>query len=390
MRKAILIPLLALLAAAHACAAQTTPITLQQLRNLVLSSTHERDGRLADRLFSLQLTHRLSLDQLKALNAKLPGHKSRQALLILADQSQFLPPPPAQIPARPAPPIPRQQAIVNKAIAYVVATLHRLPNLFARTHTLRYRNAPPVMLNGSTGSTMQYGIRHKIDHSNATVLYRDGREVVQKGTHRHNRITPSSSFMSTYGEFGPVFSVIFGDLPNGKIKWARWTQTPDGMDAVFRFTVPRAASHYVVGSCCVHGRPFQEAGAYHGELTVNPSTGTIRRLTIITDAPPDAPLAHWGMLVQYAPVALGGKQYDCPVKSIAVYRGPANPTAPGIYKRQGIKNSAQPNAPILMQNQLNQTTYTDYHLFRANVKILPYKGHPPAKPSTQPTPQPQP
>lgn len=390
MRKTTLISLVTLLAAAHALAAQTTPTTLPQLHNLILASTHERDHKLADHLYTLQLTHRLSPAQFQALQAKLPGQKSRQALLILADQSQFQPPPPSTIPNRPAPPIPRQQAIINKAIAYVVATIDRLPNLYARIHTTRYRNSPPVMLKSYTGSTMQYGIRNKIDHSTATVLYRDGREVIQKGSHRHNRITPSSSFMSTYGEFGPIFSVIFGDLPNGKIKWARWTQTTDGMDAVFQFTIPRAASHYMVGTCCIHGRPFQQISGYHGEITLDPSTGTILRLTILTTPPPYAPLSQWGTLVKYGPVTLGGKKYDCPVKSISLYRGPANPTFPGKFQHPESKTSAQTAADVPMQTQLNQTLYTNYHLFRAKVKILPYENHPPAKPSTKPTPQPQP
>lgn len=401
MCKATLISLLTLLATAHAFAAQAqTPITLQQLRSLIVVA-HQKDRKLADRLYHLQLTQRLSPGQFSTLRARLPGRKSRLALLILADESQFLPPPPSQIPHRPAPTILQQQAIINRSIAYVVATIHRLPNLYARIHTLRYRNAPAVMLpNSASGSTMVFGVQHKVDRSAATVLYRDGREVIQKGSRQHHRITPSPNFMSTYGEFGPIFSVVFGDLPNGKLQWARWSQTPAGKDAVFRFSVPRAASHYMVGTCCRNDRPFSQINAYHGELTIAPSTGTILRLTILTDPAPPTPLAHWGMMVQYGPVTLGGKQYFCPVKSVSIYRGPVVAVTPNdeIYDEMQKSGSPRTNPP--MQTQVNQTLYSHYHLFRAGVKIFPYKSNSPAKPgkpghphapsgSDHPPPQPQ-
>lgn len=392
MLKATLISLLAFSAVPSALAVgrtatqATTKVTVGQLSTIIASSHKQRDRKLAQRLYGLQLTQRLSARKFSVLNEELPGHKSRQALDLLADESVFLPPPPSQVPNRPPPPIQRQQVIVNRTIAYVVATLHQLPNLFARIHIIRYRNAQPVsLLNARTGGFLHYGKIQKVNHSVATVLYQNGREVIQKNGKHRDRITPSVSFMTSYGEFGPIFTVIFGDLPKGKLAWSHWVQGPHGVDAVFHFAVPKAASHDVVGYCCVNGQPSKKIRAYHGELTIDPSTGTVLRLTIVTDTTPDNPLTTWGMMVQYGPVTLGGNTYFCPIQSVSLYRAPVGMTVPEVYRHLGFVRSKASSPGVRMETQLNQTTYSQYHLFRAEVRIHPeYETKHPVQPPGKP------
>ena len=401
MLKAILISLLAILAVPPAVAAMQTParatthVTVDQLSSIIASSRNQRDTKLAQQLYSLQLTQRLSPARLTALQAQLPGQKSRQALDLLAAPSEFLPPPPSEIPNRPPPSVHQQQVIINKALAYVVATLHRLPNFFARIQVIRYRTAPPILLlNGRTGGHLRFGGIQKINQSVATVLYQNGREVIQKNGKYRNRINPSVNFMTTYGEFGNIFTLVFGDLPKGKIAWSHWTQStqsthkthgPQTMAAVFHYAVPKSASHDVVGYCCVNGQPSKQIHAYHGELTIDPSTGTVLRLTIVTDTTPDAPLTTWSMMVQYAPVTLGGKPYFCPVKSVSLYRAPIDDTVPEAYLHQGFVPTKAPTPGLRMETQLNQTTYSHYHLFRADTHIHPeYEMKRPVTPALSP------
>lgn len=387
MLKAILISLLGLLAVSPAFAA--TQVTVKQLKGIIVSLHKKKDAKAARRLYTLELTESLSPRNLAAFNAELPGQKSRQALLILADLSVFFPPPPSEVSHRPAPPIQQQQAIINKTISYTAATLHRLPDLFAHITTVRYYNAPPISLANPTAErSLLYGKIHKVNQTDATVLYRDGKEVIQKNARQPKHNAPSSSYMTTYGEFGPIFSILFRDFPKGKLAWSHWRPGSNGMEAVFHFEVPRRASHYRVDFCCVAGRVSGAFRAYHGAITIDPSTGTILRLIVITNAIPDTPLTYSGMMVQYGPVTLGGKKYFCPIRSIAVHRAQGvSPLRRAIRSVWSLArdSSASGETDVPMETQLNETVYSHYHLFRADVHIFPVTGHP----STQPPGQPQ-
>ena len=72
-------------------------VTVEQLTREVASNHGKSDSKIADKLFGLELTERLSAAKVASLEAELPGPKSRRALVALADQSTFLDPPPAEM-----------------------------------------------------------------------------------------------------------------------------------------------------------------------------------------------------------------------------------------------------------------------------------------------------
>ena len=96
--------------------------------------------------------------------------------------------------------------------------------------------------------------------------------------------------------------------------------------AAFRFSVPRDKSHYQVEFCCIAGQDkggvFQQFSAYHGEIAVDPADGTILRLTLIADLRKVDPVVTSDILVEFGRVALGGKTYICPIKSISMSLAP--------------------------------------------------------------------
>lgn len=378
MSKATLVALAALLAAAPAFAAKS--VTVEQLSREVASSGKKQDAKVAERLYDLELTQRLSAKELAGLEAALPGPESRRALVALADQSQFLDPPPDEIPNQPAPSIAEQRAIIAKSISYVEATLHQLPNLYAQRDTIRYEDTPAGLRNERTNTIIPYQPLHPVSRSIATVLYRDGQEIVQKQAAQQGTSTSAATGMMTFGEFGPIFPVVYGDLPKGNLRWSHWEQGEMSREAVFRFDVPKVASHYQVKFCCISGRIFQQFSAYHGELTVDPSTGVILRLTLIADLTKADPMTEAELMVRYGPVELGGKTYFCPVRSISVSRAPAEAIQTGnkMGDTGGILLVPQPNGELWahdqigrpLQTMLNETVFDSYHLFRADVQIL--------------------
>lgn len=377
MSKAILIAILALLAVPPAFAGRS--VTVEQLKREMSAWRKKSDAKVADRLYDLQLAQRLSAANLTAFEAALPGPKSRRALVALADQAEFLDPPPEEMPAQPAPSFDQQRALIARSVDYVQATERQLPNLFARQDTIRYEDIPAGLRNESTNTIIPYAPLHPVSRSVATVLYRDGEEIVQKQAVQQGGSTSSSAGLITVGEFGSIFPVVYGDLPEGNLAWSHWEQGTNGLEAVFHFAVPRAASHYTVSFCCVNGVLFKQFSAYHGELTLDPAKGTILRLTVIADLGEDAPVKKAEVMVEYGPVELGGERYFCPVRSISVLVAPMVGVAGVVgyasgqssYTRSAAPaNSSKMRTDMPLQSMLNETVFDHYHLFRANMQIL--------------------
>ncbi len=65
-------------------------------------------------------------------------------------------------------------------------------------------------------------------------------------------------------------------------------------------------------------------------------------------------------MVRYAPVSIGGSSYLCPVKGVAIFKG----TLRDIYSMIG------PAAHLPLITQIDDISFTDYHLFRTEMRIL--------------------
>ena len=185
--------------------------------------------------------------------------------------------------------------------------------------------------------------------------------------------------MVTVGEFGPILSAVFSDLPQGNLAWSHWEQGSPKPVAVFRFAVPKAASHYEVKFCCVSGRVFQHSPAYHGDVTIDPADGTILRLTLISDLSKADPISKANLMVVYGPVALGKRTFFCPLKSVSVTVAPLQlhrpkslpgatiPALSGATQMQVQDNSAE-DAPL--QTMVNEVVFDQYHLFSSESRML--------------------
>jgi VWFA-related protein len=373
MRSTTLFLLLSLLVIAQAHAVKS--VTVEQLRAEVGSFGKKSDAKAAEMLYDLQLTERLSANTLAAFEAAVPGPESRRALVALADQAEFLDPPPAEIPNQPTLSVAQQREVIAKSIDYVGDTLNRLPNLFANRDTILFEDIPPGLRDESTDTMIPYQPLHPVSRSVETVLYRDGQEEIQKQSAQPGSSNRMATGMVTSGEFGPIFPMVYGDLPKGNLRWSHWERGETGSESVFRFDVSKGASHYRLEFCCIRGQLFQEFRAYHGELTLDPANGTILRITLIADPEKGSEIAAAELMVQYEPVELGGKKYFCPVRSISLSRTPGEIERIAPVHRQ-ILSMSQATAPdeagdgAPLQTMLNETTFDNYHLFRADTRIL--------------------
>lgn len=162
--------------------------------------------------------------------------------------------------------------------------------------------------------------------------------------------------MSSVGEFGPILSTVIGDAAHGKVIWDHWETGTRKHLAVFRYSVPKEYSRFAIYDS-LYTEPLYPA--YHGEITVDPETGVVLRISEKTLKSSDDPSEN-GIVVEYGPVEIGGTAYTCPVHSVAFTSVAPEPDSGG----------AAP-APHPARILLNDVTFTNYHVFRSEVRILP-------------------
>lgn len=348
------------------------PVTIAQLDQILLADRGQSDPRIAGELRGLTLTERATAARLAAWQAQFAGPRTQQGLLLLADESAFQPLPAADLSLDPPPGLPAEGKIVAEALVYAGRTIRNLPNLFATRQTLHFEAEPDQVMeqseNANAPANFAFGILslgkpslsmealnflplYLTKKLSARVTYRDGGEV------RSDQV-PSNIGLTTSGEFGPILSVVLDDAMHSSIVWGYWQPHGDARLAVFRYQVPAEKSHYQVafrsGRDVVRSSP-----AYHGEIAVDPATGVIFRISILSEADPPFQRVGTGILVSYGPVVLGGRTYICPLHGVALSKTP-------ILRDLG----SAPGAPTPVQVHLNDVTFTRYHLFHADVRIL--------------------
>ena len=68
---------------------------------------------------------------------------------------------------------------------------------------------------------------------------------------------------------------------------------------------------------------------YHGEIAIDPATGAILRISLMSELPPPYQAMQTAILVEYAPVTIGEQSYICPVRSVAFLKIPVAHAAGG-------------------------------------------------------------
>ena len=354
-----------------ACAAKR--VTVEQLERILSANRSKSDEKIAQQLSGLEITERLNTARFSRWQAVLPGPESRRALLILADMSAFLEPPASEIPATATPDLASQQQIMALAVTYAVKTISKLPDFFATRDTIFFEDTPQT--SKADTSTIPYQPLHPVSRSSETVLYRDAREVVDTKASKSKK-NDAAHGLTTRGVFGPILGTVLVDVGEGKLVWSHWEQGASGPLAVFHFVVAREKSHYEVSFCCVPGDSgngvFQQYTGYNGEIAVDPVNGTILRLTLKADLKAPDPLLRSDIMVEYGPVEIGGQTYICPTKSVSVTLAPTLPSNTFEMQRyRGLLLDQDKYAAMEhLQTLLNDAAFVQYHLFRAESRIL--------------------
>ena len=357
----------------------TTQITVAQLEQTVAAARSTPDEKFADTLSALELTERLSPSTLARIQSSLPGPKSQQELSILAARSSFLDVPAAEIPSAPAPNVAQQRQIMGLVVSYVTRTILKLPDFLATRETRSFEDRPAGVFN--------YLPLHQTNRFAVSVLYRDGKEVDRTSAGKKAQ-TPAG--LVSWGEFGPILSTVLLDAARSQLVWSHWEQGSSGRNAVFRYSVPGKKSQFQLQMCGLVGlNPDcdRTLTGYHGEIAADPASGAILRLTAVADIEPgsnlehDAGLTSGSIMVEYGPVDIGGKAYICPVRSVAIAQIRETQPEHGVIAAEAMDRSPK-------KTLLNSVSFTDYHVFRGESRMLTdaEAAQIPARPSDAPTP----
>ena len=360
-----------------ACAAG--PVTVQDLEKAAARAHDGPDGSMARELSELHLTERLSTARLMRMKAALPGEKSRQALLALADASVFLALPSGEIPAKDAPDNAAQDLIVAHAVGYLTKTIHMLPDLLATQQKVQFSDGP-MRTSRLTGKSSWEAKFHTVSASSAPVRFIADRGDVENENTAASGSAPAFDRLTVEGTFGPMFGGVLKDALANHPAWSHWEPGTGAPVAVFHYSVAQEKSHFVLQYSTTFGVQ-SHVTAYSGEIALDPDTGEILRVTLLAAPESKDPIVEADVMVEYGPVEIGGKVYICPVRSVALSRSVDNNIMDGAF---GATSSTQ---GLPLKVELNDVAYTQYHLFRTQLRVLAPDSEPSAEPPPAQPPQ---
>lgn len=349
------------------CGAQGTRVTVAQLDQALTAAVaaHKPDAEIARQIASLELSERLTEASLNRLNVRLAQDPlAAQALALLADRSAFLDPPVAELPGTAAPDGAARQRMLDAARNYVAQTLPRLPDFLANRTIKRYDDGPQALKKGAW--PVRAGL-HLVGTSSREISVRNEREG--QGVEHGFAASQERNGLSTWGEFGFLPAVILADTVKGTVTWSHWEQMAADPAAVFHYAVPHSASHYEIVGTIAHGPKWQPADAstvrtapaYHGSLWVDPETGAVLRLTLEIGENEVGQFKRFAVMVQYASVQIGGRNFICPVRSLALDLASAGVTS-SLFENSGPAD--------MLTEWLNVASYNGYHRFASTIRIL--------------------
>lgn len=306
------------------------------------------------RLVEIELTERMSTLTLYRLvgQYKLGAH-AQMVLEQMANRSALLPLPENEQVPQGAPDPDSQSAMFNAARDYVFGKLSHLPDFVATRTTSTYDNTPTPIRFLQAGIDSA-GFRRR-DLVQQQITFRDGKEILE--SKQGDSLGTPAAFESR-GEFGTQAAVVLMDIEQGSVSFDHWENTMGGMAAVYRYSVPKAKSHYEVTDRCGDRGGFHDIPGYHGTIGLAPATGAILRMTLEAESDKGDPISHVASVIEYGPVVIGNRRSICPLRSLAFVVQETNGCSHGSHRLQ---------KPISM---LNQTIFSNYHRFGSSSTMI--------------------
>lgn len=329
----------------------------------------------------MRLTERASAARLAQWEAAFTGGHAREALIAVVDASAFLNPPEAEILSPPPPDTAQAKQILQRAIEYASKTVSRMPNFTALRSTTEFELTTDAQMDTQFRMTQLNLPKHtkraayrvlgpaKMDGLPDAKLFwtgslaqvvtsRGGIEVADSSGGNAVQSGQGSFDLTSTGEFGPILATVLGDAYRSKIKWDHWEQGSAGPLAIFRYEVPSSKSRFAVQFTTDNQKP--EFPAYHGEIAVEPASGSVYRTTIVAITSGTGFVSESAVMVEFGPAQIAGIAYICPLRGVTI----AKYFDPFEYNRQD-------RPPTPYRTAINDISFTEFHVFRSESRVLP-------------------
>jgi len=345
--------------AAPAWSAGNKKISVQNLKDLLVSQQDAKksDADVALQLKQVELTEELTATTMNALSDKIPGPLATEQLYVLEARSSMLPPPADDLPAAPAPDPAAQQGMLAKATEFATKIYPQLPHLSATKLTGRFQDGVEA-IHSFTGAN--HNLTQDVDPLwEQTRLYVRLLTTHTETIESENGIEkpPAVKDKTQWGMNGQVASVgttialntiLQEATTNGSPKWLRWEIINGKQTAVYSFAVDKKKTHFAVVYCCFPNtdtaglvnygggpstgggatgsnfqtvsewKPFKANAGYHGEIFIDPESGTVVRTITMADFKASDFVHYENIRTDYAPRTIGDKTLVVPVRRFAL------------------------------------------------------------------------
>jgi hypothetical protein len=136
---------------------------------------------------------------------------------------------------------------------------------------------------------------------------------------------------------------------------------------VFRYRIPVEKSLYTQSGCCLPDgegtTAFERLVGYHGEISIDPSSGAILRLQAEAEIKHYPPISRSDIMISYGPVEIGGKSFICPQRSVSMVR------MRSITMMTEWDVGFRTYGP--WATLVNDQRYGGYHMFRGESRMMP-------------------
>jgi hypothetical protein len=205
-------------------------------------------------------------------------------------------------PAEPSPA--EQQNLLSSIRQYAEQYVENLPNFICEQVTRQFE-AGKKPKRWRQGDTLTARLIYNGGREERTLEYVNNRPV---GTRAQIWRRP----LITEGEFGMLMERVFNSLPDTGFSWSGWQSGGSGWLAAFDYEVDKQHSTLSL----TLGDLAKAVVPYRGSIYADPATGAIWRITSNpTDIPAELRTKSISTLIDYAPVAIGGKSYILPFQA---------------------------------------------------------------------------
>ena len=375
-----------------AWSASNKKISVEELRDMLTTLQHEKknDEETATQLKQTELTEQLTAATMNSMAPLISGPLSTEQMYVLEARSSILPPPASDLPSAAAPDAAAQQAMLAKAQDYVSKSYTQLPRLTASRMTARFQDG---IVTPPTYSSIQGGITDNKDPvfeqakvwvrlmntKTDTIESENGIEKIEKNDKSVKDKTQwgPNGLAASIGPTLALNTAMQEITSNGNPKWLRWESIDGKQVAAYSFAVEKKKTHFSVIYCCfpqtdttgtthvaspisagsnipgnmqnnVQWSSFKAGSGYHGELFLDPDTGTVVRLITEADFKPSDFVHREAIRTDFTPMTIGGKTLVVPIRSFNVAEVVPN----------GDANAAR----FTIRHQFVTQDYKDYQL----------------------------